>query len=329
MLAYIFRRIALAFVTVWVVSMLSFLIIQLPPGDYLTAFIARLQSQGDVMSQDEAESLRQTYGLDRSAFVQYFTWMGQIVQGNFGWSFEWKRPVSEVIFSRLFLNVLVALGAVLVTWVIALPIGIYSAARQYSKGDYAFTVWGLIGLAVPEFLLALVIMYFAFAYLGISVGGLFSPQYVEAPWSIARVWDLLKKLWIPAFIIGINGTASLMRIMRANMLDEIRKPYVVTGRAKGLSEIRILLKYPTRVALNPFVSMVGFTFPTMVSGSIIVAVVLSLPTVGPVLLNALVAQDMFLAGTIILFIGVMTVIGVLVSDILLVLIDPRIRMGGM
>lgn len=329
MLAYIVRRIALAFVTVWVVSVLSFVIIQLPPGDYLTAYIARLQSQGDVVSLNEAESLRQVYGLDRPVFVQYFTWIGQVVQGNFGWSFEWRRPVSEVVFSRLFLNVLLALGAVLVTWAVALPIGIYSAARQYSKGDYAFTVVGLIGLAVPEFLLALVIMYFSFAYLGTSVGGLFSPQFVDAPWSIARVWDLLQKLWIPAFIIGINGTASLMRIMRANMLDEIRKPYVVTARAKGLSEIRLLLKYPTRVAMNPFVSMIGFTFPTLVSGSIIVAVVLSLPTVGPVLLSALVAQDLFLAGTIILFIGVMTVIGMLVSDILLVWIDPRIRLGGM
>ena len=329
MLAYIVRRIVFAVVTVWVISVISFVIIQLPPGDYLTAYIARLQSQGDVMSEGEAESLRQLYGLGRPVYVQYFTWMAQVVKGNFGMSFEWKRPVSEVVFDRLLLNGVVALGAVLVTWAIALPIGIYSAARQYSKGDYAFTVVGLIGLAVPEFLLALVIMYLGFAYLNTSVGGLFSPEFVDAPWSLARIWDLLKKLWIPAFIVGINGTASLMRIMRANMLDEIRKPYVVTARAKGLSEMRLLLKYPTRVALNPFVSMVGYTFPTLVSGSIIVAVVLSLPTVGPVLLNALVAQDMFLAGTIILFIGVMTVVGTLISDILLVWLDPRIRMEGM
>ena len=329
MLAYIVRRIVFAVVTVGAISVISFVIIQLPPGDYLTAYIARLQSQGDVMSEGEAESLRQLYGLGRPVYVQYFTWMAQVVKGNFGMSFEWKRPVSEVVFDRLLLNGVVALGAVLVTWAIALPIGIYSAARQYSKGDYAFTVVGLIGLAVPEFLLALVIMYLGFAYLNTSVGGLFSPEFVDAPWSLARIWDLLKKLWIPAFIVGINGTASLMRIMRANMLDEIRKPYVVTARAKGLSEMRLLLKYPTRVALNPFVSMVGYTFPTLVSGSIIVAVVLSLPTVGPVLLNALVAQDMFLAGTIILFIGVMTVVGTLISDILLVWLDPRIRMEGM
>lgn len=326
MLSYILRRLLIAILTVWVISVIAFVIIQLPPGDYVTSYIAQLMATGTLVTQEEAENLRIQYGLNQPLYMQYLKWAGLVMQGNFGVSMEWKRPVTEVIGDRLLLTALLALAAVIFTWILALPIGIYSAVRQYSVGDYAVTFLGFIGLAVPNFLLALVIMYFAFAYFGASVGGLFSTEYMDAPWSLARVLDLLKHLWVPALILGTSGTAQLIRILRANLLDELRKPYVVTARAKGLSEMRAILKYPVRVALNPFVSTVGYTLPYLVSGSIIVSIVLGLPTVGPLLLKALIAQDMFLAGTIVLLLGIMTVIGTLISDILLVWIDPRIRL---
>jgi peptide/nickel transport system permease protein len=252
--------------------------------------------------------------------------MKQIAEGNFGFSMEWRRPVTEVIGERLWLTVIVAVSALILTWVLALPIGIYSAVRQYSVGDYAATFIGFIGLAVPNFLLALVILYFGFTLFNAHVGGLFSPELQDAPWSWARVWDLLKHLPIPALILGLAGTAQQIRIMRANLLDELRKPYVVTARSKGLPEPRVIVKYPVRLALNPFASTIGYTLPYIVSGSIIVSLVLGLPTVGPLLLKALISQDMFLAGTIVLMLGLMTVIGTLISDILLVWIDPRIRL---
>jgi peptide/nickel transport system permease protein len=326
MLAYILRRLLVAIGTVWVISVISFVIIELPPGDYVTSYIAQLMSTGSLVTQEEAENLRAQYGLDQPVYVQYAKWMWLVLHGDFGVSMEWKRPVTEVIGDRLLLTVLLALTAVIFTWILAIPIGIYSAVRQYSLGDYAFTCIGFIGLAVPNFLLALVIMYLAFAYFGASVGGLFSTEYLDAPWSWARMLDLLQHLWIPAIILSTAGTAQLIRILRANLLDELRKPYVVTARAKGLSEFRAILKYPVRVALNPFISTVGYTLPYLVSGSIIVSIVLSLPTVGPLLLKALLAQDMFLAGTIVLLLGVMTVIGTLISDILLIWVDPRIRL---
>ena len=326
MLAYILRRLLLALGTVWVISMIAFMIIQLPPGDYVTSYIAQLMATGTLVTQDEAENLRIQYGLNQPIYVQYAKWLWLVLQGNFGVSMEWRRPVMEVIGDRLLLTVVLALAAVIFTWILAIPIGIYSAVRQYSVGDYVSTFIGFIGLAVPNFLLALVIMYLAFAYFGASIGGLFSTEYQDAPWSLARVWDLLKHLWIPAIILSTAGTAQLVRIMRANLLDELRKPYVVTARAKGLSELKTILKYPVRVALNPFISTIGYTLPYLVSGSIIVSIVLSLPTVGPLLLKALIAQDMFLAGTIVLLLGLMTVIGTLISDILLVWIDPRIRL---
>jgi peptide/nickel transport system permease protein len=258
--------------------------------------------------------------------VQYLKWMRLIVQGNFGMSMEWRRPVTEVIGERLWLTVVVSVAALILTWVLGLPIGIYSAVRQYSVGDYLATFVGFIGLAVPNFLLALVLLYLGFVMFNAHIGGLFSPELQDAPWSTARVWDLLQHLPIPAVILGLAGTAQQIRIMRANLLDELRKPYVVTARSKGLSEARVVLKYPVRVALNPFASTIGYTLPYIVSGSIIVSVVLGLPTVGPLLLKALIAQDMFLAGTIVLLLGVMTVVGTLISDILLVWIDPRIRL---
>lgn len=325
MLTYAIRRFLLALLTIWAISVLAFVIIQLPPGDYVTAYIAQLASSGVDVSPEFAENLRQQYGLDSPIWVQYLKWMGQISRGNFGRSLEWQVPVLDIIGDRLWLTMAVSVSAVLFTWGLALPIGIYSAVRQYSIADYLFTFIGFIGLAVPSFLLALILMYLGFRYFGANIGGLFSPEYQLADWSPGKVWDLIKHLPLPAIILGMAGTAQLIRIMRANLLDELRKPYVITARAKGMSEFRLILKYPVRAALNPFVSTLGYLFPFIISGSIIVALVLSLPTIGPLLLKALVAQDMFLAGTIVLFLGVMTVLGTFISDILLMWIDPRIR----
>ncbi|HYS94533.1 MAG TPA: ABC transporter permease [Candidatus Acidoferrales bacterium] len=328
MLAYLARRLLLAVLTTWAVSVLAYVVIQLPPGDYITSYIAQMSASGSFVSQQEAEALRQQYGLDKPIWVQYMRWMGMVMQGRFGMALEWGRPVSEVIGDRLWLTMAVSGAAILLTWVLALPIGIYSAVRQYSVGDYVATFIGFIGLAVPSFMLALVLMYLGFTLFNMNIGGLFSDDMAQARWSLAKVWDLIKHLPLPAAILGLAGTAQLIRIMRANLLDELRKPYVVTARARGLSEWRVILKYPVRVALNPFASTVGYLLPYVVSGSIIVSLVLSLPTVGPLLLRALVAQDMFLAGTIVLLLGVMTVIGTLISDLLLMWIDPRIRLEG-
>lgn len=318
----------MAVITVWAVTILSFLIIQLPPGDYVTSYIAQMSMTGSIVSQGEAEALRQQYGLDQPIYVQYMKWMGQIARGNFGMAMEWGRPVIEVIGDRLWLTMILSVAAIFLTWGLALPIGIYSAVRQYSIGDYVFTFIGFIGIAIPNFMLALILMYVGFKYFGANIGGLFSPEYAESPWSMAKFVDMLKHLPLPAFVLALGGTAQMIRIMRANLLDELRKPYVVTARAKGLSERRVVLKYPVRAALNPFASTIGYLFPYVVSGSIIVSLVLSLPTVGPLLLKSLVAQDMFLAGTIILMLGVMTVIGTFVSDLVLIWIDPRIRLEG-
>jgi peptide/nickel transport system permease protein len=328
MLAYLARRLILAVLTTWAVSVLAYVVIQLPPGDYISSYIAQMSASGSFVSQQEAEALRQQYGLDKPIWVQYMRWMGMVMQGNFGMALEWHRPVSEVIGDRLWLTMAVSGAAILLTWLLALPIGIYSAVRQYSVGDYVATFIGFIGLAVPSFMLALVLMYLGFTLFGMNIGGLFSDEMAQAPWSWTKAWDLIKHLPLPAVILGLGGTAQLIRIMRANLLDELRKPYVVTARARGLSEWRVILKYPVRVALNPFASTVGYLLPYVVSGSIIVSLVLSLPTVGPLLLRALVAQDMFLAGTIVLLLGLMTVIGTLISDLLLMWIDPRIRLEG-
>lgn len=326
MLSYLVKRFLLAILTIWAVTALSFVIIRLPPGDYVTAYIAEQQAMGNMISDAAAANLRAQYGLDQPLYVQYAKWIGRMADGNFGESFEWKAPVMSVIGDRIWLTVILSLTAVIFTWIIAIPIGIYSAVRQYSLGDYVFTFIGFAGVAVPGFLLALVLMYVGFKYLNLDAGGLFSQQYSAAPWSLAKVWDLTKHLPLPALVLGLEGTAVSIRIIRANLLDELRKPYVVTARAKGLSELRLILKYPVRLAMNPFVSTIGYIFPYIVSGSIIVSLVLSLPTVGPVLLQALLAQDQYLAGTIILLLGIMTVLGTLFSDFLLILLDPRIRM---
>jgi peptide/nickel transport system permease protein len=328
MLAYLVRRVILAILTVWAVSVLAYVVIELPPGDYITSYIAQMSSSGSGVSEQEAQALRQQYGLDQPVYVQYLRWMSLVLQGNYGMALEYGRPVGEVIGDRLWLTMVVSVAAIILTWLVAMPIGIYSAVRQYSIGDYIATFIGFIGLAVPGFMLALIIMYLGFTLFGAHIGGLFSDQYADAAWTLGKVWDLTKHLPVPAIILGLAGTAQLIRIMRANLLDELGKPYVMTARARGLSEARLVLKYPVRVALNPFASTIGYLLPYVVSGSIIVSLVLSLPTVGPLLLKALIAQDMFLAGTIVLLLGVMTVIGTFLSDLLLLWIDPRIRLEG-
>lgn len=326
MLAYMSRRILMGLVTVWAVSIISFLLIIMPPGDFVTAHVAALQASGDPVKEEEVEHIRKDYGLDQPIFVQYYKWASKVVRGNFGVSMQWQRPVREVIGDRMWLTIAVALAGVVFTYILALPIGIYSAVKQYSLGDYTFTFLGFIGLAIPNFLVALVLLYLGFAWFNASIGGLFSDEYIDAPYSVGKVWDLMKHLVLPGLILALAGTAELIRVMRANLLDELRKPYVVTARAKGLGEWRLIFKYPVRVALNPLISTVGYLLPYLISGSIIVSIVLGLPTVGPLLYASLIAQDMFLAGAIILFIGIMTVIGTLMSDLLLVWIDPRIRL---
>jgi len=285
-----------------------------------------MSAGGASVSEGDIQAMREQYGLDKPMTVQFVRWMGQMLQGNFGMAMEWNRPVKDVIGDRLMLTVVVSLAAIIFTWALALPIGIYSAVRRYSIGDYIFTFIGFIGLAVPGFMLALIVLYVGFRYFDANVGGLFSPDLADAPWNWVKVKDMLNHLPIPAVVLGLSGTAQMIRIMRSNLLDELRKPYVMTARARGLSEMRVIMKYPVRVALNPFVSTIGYLLPYIVSGSIIISLVLSLPTVGPLLLKALVAQDMFLAGTIVLLLGVMTVIGTFISDLLLMWVDPRIRL---
>lgn len=329
MLAYILRRLGLAVITIWAITVVTFIILQLPPGDFVDAYVAQASAMGTAISAAEADALRHAYGLDQPFYIQYVKWLSHIVQFDFGQSFEYGRPVTEVIGDRLWLTIVLSLGAIVVTWGLALPIGIYSAVRQYSIGDYIFTFIGFVGLALPNFLLALVIMYLGLRLFNVSVGGLFSAQYALAPWSWDKVKDLLWHLPVPMLILALAGTAQLVRIMRANLLDELRRPYVVTARARGLAERRVILKYPVRAALNPFASTIGYLLPYTVSGSIIISVVLSLPTVGPLLLHSLISQDMLLGSTIILMLGVLTVLGTLLSDLLLMWIDPRIRLGAL
>jgi peptide/nickel transport system permease protein len=325
LIAYIIRRILWAIPFLFTVSLIAFALIQAPPGDYVTSFAATLAASGDQIDQDRLVALRERYGLDQPFFVQYWRWISGVLVGDFGISFEWQQPVSNLIWERMALSVTLALSTLLFTWAVAFPIGIYSAVRKYSVGDYIVTGIGFIGLAMPSFLVALVLMYFAVTVFGADVTGLFSPEYEKAPWSWAKVGDLLSHLWIPVLILGLSSTASLTRIMRANLLDELHKPYVTTARAKGLSEFRLLIKYPVRLALNPFVSTIGWAFPQLISGAVITAFVLSLPTSGPLLLQALLAQDMYLAGAFILLLCCLSVVGMLISDILLAFVDPRIK----
>lgn len=312
-------------VSLWIMSILAFIVIQLPPGDWLTHHIQQLQLTGGTGDEALAATLRKQYGLDLPMHRQYLKWVGGFVHGDFGMSFSWEKPVTEVIGERLALTVIISLSTLMLTYLAAIPIGIYSATHQYSFGDYAFSVVGFAGLAIPNFMLALIIMYFLFKFFGLSVGGLFSPEFINAPWSMARVRDLLTHIWAPLIVVGTAGTAELIRVMRAVLLDELRRQYVITARAKGLAESRLLFRYPVRIAMNPIVSTVGWQLPRIVSGATITAVVLALPTIGPLLLGALMEQDMFLAGTMVLFLGSLTLIGTFLSDLLLVIVDPRIR----
>lgn len=325
MTSYLLRRVLYMIISLLVMSMLAFVVIQLPPGDWLTFYIQQLQLTGGVGDQATAAALREQYGLDLPMYQQYLKWISGFIHGDFGMSFSWSKPVTEVIGERLLLTVLISFFTLLFTYIIAIPIGIYSATHQYSVGDYTFTVLGFAGLATPNFLLALIIMFVLYKYFGLSVGGLFSPEYIDAPWSWGRFINLLSHIWTPLIVVGTAGTAALIRVMRACLLDELRKQYVITARSKGLSERKLLFRYPVRIALNPIVSTIGWQLPRIVSGATITAVVLALPTIGPLLLQALMEQDMFLAGTMVLFLGSLTIIGTLISDILLVLVDPRIR----
>ncbi|OAM77080.1 ABC transporter permease [Devosia elaeis] len=326
MVAFILRRALLAIPTLIFISFISFVIIQLPPGDYVTAYVAQLRQSGEYISAIQEAQLREQFGLNDPMLVQYWRWISNIVlRGEFGYSLEWNAPVSSLIWDRLGLTLAISSVSLVITWLIAIPVGVYSATRQYSFFDHFFTVFGFLGKGIPDFLLALVLMWMAFAYMNLDVGGLFSPQYQNAPWSLAKVVDLLAHLWIPLVVLATGGAAGLIRVMRANMLDELGKPYVETAYAQGLSESKVVWNYPVRVALNPFISTVGWALPALFSGDIITAVVLNLPTTGPLLLQALKMQDMYLAGSFILILSVFTVIGTLISDILLAWFDPRIR----
>ena len=327
MFTYLIHRVFIMVPTLLAISVLIFVIIQLPPGDYLTTLVNELRSQGETVNQEKLEFLRQQYGFDKSLVEQYLMWVAGMAEGDFGYAFEYNLPVTEVVGDRLFLSMIVAIGTIIFTYLVAFPIGVYSATHQYSVADHTLTFIGFLGLATPNFLLALIFLYFANVTFGTSIGGLMDPSYIDAPWSVGKILSILEHLWIPVVVIGTSGTASMIRRLRANLLDELDKPYVVTARAKGLPPLRAL-KYPLRMALNPFIADIGNLLPQIISGATIVAVVLSLPTTGPLLLRALQSQDMYLAGFLLMSLAVLTVIGVFVSDIALAALDPRIRLHG-
>ncbi|MFN8446784.1 MAG: ABC transporter permease [Caldilineaceae bacterium] len=329
MFAYIVRRVLLMIPMLIAISILSFVIIQLPPGDFLTTYVAQLRQQGENVDQSELDSLRARYGLGQPVYVQYGKWMwGILSRGDWGQSFEWQKPVNDLLWERVWLTVAISLPALLLSWLIAIPVGVYSATHQYTWLDYVLTSFSFIGLGTPGFMLALIILFILQSQFGLNVGGLFSEKYMTAPWSWGKVVDMLQHIWVPMLIVAVNSTAGNIRITRANLLDELNKPYVETARAKGLPEQKLIWKYPVRVALNPFFSTVGWSLASLVSGVTLVAVVLSLQTTGPMLLRALTSQDMYLAGSILLVLSTMTVIGTLLSDILLAFVDPRIRLDS-
>jgi peptide/nickel transport system permease protein len=327
MFAYIARRVLLMIPTLFLVSIISFIAIQLPPGDYLTSYVAGLRTMGENIEQESIDALRERYGLGEPIYVQYTKWMsGIILRGDWGQSMEWQKPVKELIGERILLTVILSLVSLLVSWFIAIPVGVYSATHQYSIPDYIMSIVSFVGVGVPGFLLALIVMYFAQTQLGMNVGGLFSEKYINAPWSLDRIIDMAKHLWIPVLILAVEGTAGGIRTTRANLLDELNKPYVELARAKGLNEWKLIWKYPVRIALNPFFSTVGWSLASLISGATLISVVLSLQTTGPMQLRALTSQDMYLAGSFLLILSVLTVIGTLISDILLAWVDPRIRL---
>lgn len=328
MLLYIARRILIMVPTLVVISMLVFTIIELPPGDYFESYIAELEAQGEGVDKAKIEFLKQEYGFDKTPVERYFVWAAGLLHGDFGYSFEYQMPVSEVVGDRLYLTVLVSFVTIIFTWLIAFPIGIYSATHQYSWGDYGLTFLGLIGIAVPNFLMALIMMYLASVFFGTSIGHLMAPEFIGQPMSWAKAVSILEHIWIPVIVIGLSGTAGMIRKLRANLLDELQKQYVVTAKAKGVPPFRALVKYPLRSSLNFFIGDIGSILPEIVSGAEIVAIVLSLETTGPLLIKALQSQDMYLAGSFLVFLAFLTVIGVLISDIALAFLDPRIRLQG-
>jgi peptide/nickel transport system permease protein len=325
MTQFIIRRVVFIAVVMVLVSLVSFIIIQLPPGDWLSAYIARLQTQGTLVNEEVVEGLKQQYGLDLPPALQYLKWASGLLRGDFGFSFSYSRPVAELLAERLPITLALSLTTILITYLIAIPIGIYSATHQYSPLDHLFTFFGFVGLAMPGFLLALILMFFAYKYLGLSIGGLYSPEFIGQPMTWAKFWDMLGHLPIPILIISLSGTAGLIRVLRGTLLDELRKPYVDTARAKGLKESVLLYRYPVRIAINPLLSTVGWLLPAVFSGETIVAIVLNLPTIGPLLYEALRAQDTYLAGSIVMILSFFTLLGTLISDILLAIVDPRIR----
>ena len=328
MLTYLARRILVMVPTLIAISIITFIIIQLPPGDYLTTMINEMQSQGENVDQSKIEALRAQYGLDRPMYEQYFHWATGLLQGDYGYSFEYQLPVADVVGDRVFLTFVLNFATIIFIWVMAFPIGIYSATHQYSLGDYGLTFIGFIGLATPNFLLALILLYLANIWFGTSIGGLMDPAYIDQPWTWGKILSVLEHLWVPVLVIGMSGTAAMIRRLRANLLDELQKQYVVTARAKGMHPFRALMKYPLRMSLNPFIADIGNMLPQVISGSAVVAMVLSLPTTGPMLIGALQSQDMYLAGSFLMFLALLTVIGMFISDLLLAVLDPRIRLGG-
>jgi peptide/nickel transport system permease protein len=328
MLRFVIKRFLMLPVLLLLFTVVVFVLVQAPPGDFLSSYVATLVSSGSSMDAAQVEALRQQFGLDQPVTVQYLRWLQSILEGNFGLSLEYQRPNSELIGERLLVTILLALFAFAITWVVAIPAGIYSAMHKNTFLDYAFALLNYVGVATPNFMLALILMWIAFSNFGLMITGLFSPEYQQAPWSLGRVVDLLKHIWLPAIVLGIAGTARLTRIMRANLLDELNKPYVIMARAKGMPEWGLVVKYPVRLALNPIISTVGWYLPQLFSGSLIVATVMNLPNIGPLLLRALTQQDMYLAGSILFIYCFLTIVGTLVSDVLLALFDPRIRMEG-
>lgn len=337
MILFLLRRFITMALTLLAISALVFIVIKLPPGDYLSNQIEELRAQGDAAAAAKAEFLRHQYGLDLPVWQQYLVWVGAmpgpngwagLLQGDWGWSFEYQRPVNEVVNRALALTIFVNIVVVIFVHIVSIPIALYSATRQYSLGDTLVTLFGYLGLATPNFLLALVLLYYLNRWFGVSIGGLMDPRFNDAPMSMAKMSSILSHLIVPVVVIGLSGTAAMIRRMRANLLDELQKPYTVTARAKGVPPMRALIKYPFRMALNPFVADIGNLLPHLVSGSVLVSLVLSLPTVGPILLQALKMQDQFLAGFILMFVAVLTVVGMLISDLLLAALDPRIRIGG-
>ncbi len=328
MIAYVARRIMVMIPTLIAISVITFVIIQLPPGDYLTTLVNELQSRGENVDQSRLEFLRRTYGLDRPMWEQYLVWVGGMLTGDFGFSFEYNMPVSDVVGDRLALTMIMSVSTIVFIWLVSFPIAIYSATHQYSWGDYGLTLLGFLGLATPNFLLALVLLYLSNVWFGMSIGGLMDPQYLDQPWSWEKAGSVMTHLIIPTVVIGTSGTAAMIRRLRANLLDELQKQYYVTALAKGLPRRKALWKYPLRMSLNPFISDIGNLLPQIVSGAAIVSVVMSLPTTGPMLLDSLQSQDMYLAGSFLMFLALLTVVGVFLSDLALAVLDPRIRLSG-